>query len=273
MGDNLDKVAADQRLVRLPVRKWSRGGKTEEVLDCLVREFSVTIYLNEQEVVTLLCTPEYLEDLAVGFLVFEGMLRSPEELTSVSADYDQGKIWVRSSATDYLAEKTAKKRYLAAGGGKGTSFYSLIEAQNYRPIDTQLQIEPEQIITGMRELQARSDLFQTTGGVHSALLASPKEVILYREDIGRHNAVDKIIGHCFRQGLPPGGLMLFLSGRVSFEMLLKAARFGIPLLVSRSAPTNLAVELAKQLGVTLVGFTRGSGFNVYCHAHRIALAE
>ena len=273
MADNLDKAASDRRLVRLPVRKWSQGGKIEEVLDCLVREFSATVFLNEQEIVTLLCTPEYLEDLAVGFLVFEGMLRNQEELTSVSADYEQGKIWVKSSAADYLAERTAKKRYLAAGGGKGISFYSLIEVHNYRPINTQLQLEPEQIITGMRELQARSDLFKTTGGVHSALLAYPEEVILYREDIGRHNAVDKILGHCFRQGMSPGELMLFTSGRLSFEMLLKAARFGIPVLVSRSAPTNLAVELAEQLGITLVGFTRGSGFNVYCHAHRIALAD
>ncbi len=270
MSDNLDKIAADRRLVRRPVQKWFQGGKKEEVLDSLVREFAVTIFLNGQEVVILLCTPEYLEDLAVGFLVFEGMLRSLEELTSVSADYDQGKIWVKSSAADYLAEKTAKKRYLAAGGGKGTSFYSLTEIQSYRPINTQLQIEPEQILAGMRELQTRSDLFQTTGGVHSALLASKEQFILYREDIGRHNAVDKILGYCFRQGLSPRELILFTSGRLSFEMLLKVARFGIPLLVSRSAPTNLAVELAEQLGVTLVGFTRGSGFNVYCHESRIA---
>ncbi|NLK51529.1 MAG: formate dehydrogenase accessory sulfurtransferase FdhD [Syntrophomonadaceae bacterium] len=273
MVDNIDNTTVDFRTVRRSVQRWTREGKKEELSDCLVREFSVTIYLNEQEIVTLLCTPEYLEDLAVGFLVFEGMLRSKEELESVIADYDQGQIWVRSRASDYIAEKTVKKRYLAAGGGKGTSFYSLIDVQNCNPINAMLRIAPEQVLAGMKELQARSELFQTTGGVHSALLASKEEVILYREDIGRHNAVDKILGHCFRQGLAPGELILFTSGRLSFEMLLKVAKFGIPILVSRSAPTNLAVELAERLGVTLVGFTRGSGFNVYCHSERIAIAK
>ncbi|NLC07395.1 MAG: formate dehydrogenase accessory sulfurtransferase FdhD [Syntrophomonadaceae bacterium] len=262
-------ATADFRTAHRLVQRWSKEGKEEKFLDCLVREFKATIYLNEQEVVTLLCTPEFLEDLAVGFLVFEGILRNREELESVLADYDQGRIWVKSRASHCLAEKTLMQRYIAAGGGRGTSFDSLKNVQNCKPINSKLLIAPTQVLARMQELQTRSKLFQTTGGVHSALLASNQQVILYREDIGRHNAVDKILGYCFRQGIAVDELVLFTSGRLSSEMLLKAARGGIPILVSRSAPTNLAVELAEQLGVTLVGFTREGCFNVYCHSERI----
>jgi len=261
--------SADLRTANRIVLRWNRDGEKEEFSDCLVREFPATVYLNDQELVTLLCTPEFLEDLAAGFLVSEGMLRSKEELESIVADYEQGQVWVKSSASHFIAEKTFMKRYLTTGCGKGTSFYSLNDVQSCNPIITELMVTPEQIRSRMKDLQNRSELFQTTGGVHSASLASVEEVILYREDIGRHNAVDKILGYCFRQGLALGEMMMFTSGRLSSEMLLKVAKVGIPILVSRSAPTSLAVELAEQLGVTLVGFARGPRFNVYCHPERI----
>ena len=262
----------DKRTVQRLVRRWNRDGTTEDFLDNLVREFPATIYLNGQELVTLLCTPEYLEDLGAGFLVSEGMLRNKAELESVAADYEKGQVWVKSSASHLVAEKTFMKRYLTTGCGKGTTFYNFNDLQSCTPLEAKLRVTPEQIMARIKELQNRSELFQTTGGVHSAALASTEELILYREDIGRHNAVDKILGYSFRQGIDLSEMLLVTSGRLSSEMLLKTAKAGIPLLVSRSAPTSLAVELAEQLGVTLVGFARGPRFNVYGHAERITLS-
>ncbi|NPV89933.1 MAG: formate dehydrogenase accessory sulfurtransferase FdhD [Firmicutes bacterium] len=270
MDSITNNTAVDPLTVYRSIRRWTTEGETKEFSDCLIREFQATIYLNEKEIITLLCTPEYLEDLAAGFLVFEGALRSKADLESITADYDQGQIWVRSRASNINAERSFKKRYIASGGGKGISFNNSKDVQGCKPITSDIQITPRQVLAGMKDLQTRSMLFQATGGVHSALLASGGEVLMYRADIGRHNAVDKIIGYCFRQGFAPGELIMFTSGRMSFEMLLKTAKIGIPILVSRSAPTDLAVELAEQLGVTLVGFTRESRFNVYCHPERIA---
>lgn len=265
----MDAKEADQRTIRHLVQRWNRGASTAVFWDNLVREFPATIYLNGQELVTLLCTPEYLEDLGIGFLMSEGMLRNRAELETVTADYEKGQIWVKSSAADSIAEKTYMKRYLTTGCGKGTTFYNL---DGCTPLNAVFQLTPEQIMDRMKDLQNRSELFQTTGGVHSAALASAQELILYREDIGRHNAVDKILGYCFRQGLDLGKMLLVTSGRLSSEMLLKTAKAGISVLVSRSAPTGLAVELAKQLRVTIVGFAREPRFNIYGHAERIDLS-
>jgi FdhD protein len=259
----------DLRTVRRLIWRWNREGQKEEFSDCLVREFPATIYFNDKELVTLLCTPEFLADLAAVVLVSEGMLRSKEEVESIVADYDQGQVWVKSLVSHFIAEKTFMKRYLTTGCGKGTSFYGLNDVHSINPIISTLQVTPDLVLSRIKDLQTRSELFKTTGGVHSASLASVEEVILYREDIGRHNAVDKILGYCFRKGLAMGEMMMFTSGRLSSEMVLKVAKAGVPMIVSRSAPTNLAVELAEQIGVTLVGFARGSRFNVYSHPERI----
>ncbi|MGI6647558.1 MAG: formate dehydrogenase accessory sulfurtransferase FdhD [Bacillota bacterium] len=257
------------RTINRSVKRYYRQGRVEEFLDCLVREFPVTLYFNDHELVTLLCTPEYLEDLAVGFLVSEGLMRSREELESVVADYDKGQVWVKSSAAHFIAEKTFLKRYLTTGCGKGTSFYNLNDVQSCRPITSGLHVDLGQVLDRIKDLQTNSQLFQITGGVHSAALATAEEVILYREDIGRHNAVDKILGYCLRQGQELAERIMLTSGRLSSEMLLKVAKAGIPMVVSRSAPTDLAVELADQLGITLAGFARGPRFNVYSHPERI----
>jgi len=264
----------NQRDVRTSVRnirRYSREGIYKEEADLLIAEFAATIYLNDQELVTLLCTPGHLEDLAVGFLAAEGLLPTPEDLELVIADYHRGQIWVRSKNSPLLAERNFLKRCLTTGCGKGTTFINPGDIKEIVPLKETLKIRPEQVNLLLRELQERSELFRATGGVHSSALCSSDAFILYREDLGRHNAVDKIIGHCWRQGIDPGQYFLVTSGRISSEILLKSAKMGIQILVSRSAPTSLAVDLAEQLGVTVIGFARGGRFNVYSHPGRLKL--
>lgn len=261
----------DYRTSWRKIWRYSREGIYKEDTDLLIAEFAATIYLNDRELVTLLCTPEHLEDLAIGFLAVEGLLAKPEDLELAKADYHRGQIWVCSKGAPLATEPNFLKRCLTTGCGKGTTFFDPGKIKEIAPLYQTLKIKPEQINFLLGELQQHSELFRATGGVHSSALCSSEAFIVYREDLGRHNAVDKIIGHCWRHGIDPGQYYLVTSGRISSEILLKAAKMGIEILISRSAPTSLAVSIADQLGVTVVGFARGRRFNVYSNPERLEL--
>lgn len=250
------------------VQAWRiKGGCQEEILDPVVIEAPLTIFLNERELVTLLCTPEHMDELAVGFLYSEGLLAGAKDLQSVQVDADKGLAWVIGNEK-VLAGQTFLKRYITTGCGKGTSFYAFHDTGS-RPVISDLQVPAENLLALMRRVQQGSELFARTGGVHSTALCSAGEVLVFRDDIGRHNAADKIIGRCFLDGVTLDDKVLISSGRISSEILLKTAKAGIPVLVSRSAPTALAIEIAEQVGVTVAGFARGDRLNIYTHPQRI----
>lgn len=258
----------DPRMTKLEINRFT-SGQNETITDQVVKEVPATIFFNDREIVTLLCTPEYLEDLAVGFLASEGMLKKVEDITQVKADYQSGNIWVTTAKDRIIAEKLFLKRYITTGCGKGTSFYDAMDAQLAKPIITDLKINTEEIAGLVQALQSQSQLFKETGGVHGCALAAQGEIVIFREDIGRHNATDKILGKCFREGIPLNDKFFLTSGRVSSEILTKTAKMGIPILVSHSAPTDLAIKLAQELGVTIIGFARGKRYNVYTHPERV----
>jgi len=256
----------DQRIKE--VRAWRiKDGSREEILDSVVIEAPLTIYFNERELVTLLCTPEHMDELAVGFLRSEGLLAGREDFLSVQVDAGKGLAWV-SGKEKALAGQTFLKRYITTGCGKGTSFYAFHDTAN-KPVTSDLKVPAEELLALMRLVQQGSELFARTGGVHSAALCTVREILIFRDDIGRHNAADKIIGRCFLDDVPVGDKVFITSGRISSEILLKTAKAGIPILVSRSAPTALGIEIAEQVGVTVAGFARGSRLNIYTHPQRI----
>jgi len=244
-------------------RAWETG-------DLIVREAPLTIYLNGREFVTLLCTPELMDMLAIGFLRSEGLIRDYGEVTSLALDEEQGFVFVETQGGK-LAEELHGKRTITTGCGKGTVFFSVLDALQSKPISSALTITATQIHGLMRDLQERAVVFKQTGGVHSAALCSAEDVLYFCEDIGRHNAVDKIIGMCLRDKVTIAEKVLLTSGRISSEILVKTAKLGLPVLISRAAPTALSVELAEKLGMTLVGFVRGHNLNVYSHAGRVVL--
>lgn len=253
------------------VRKILRleGTRRTEIEDTLAAEYPLTIFLNGHEIVTTLCTPEHVDELALGFLRSEGFIRSSEGVTGLRVDLDRGLVEIEASGVSSLTEKLYGKRTISSGCGRGTVFYQASDSLQMRPISSNLQVAAASLSALMRELQRREGLYKETGAVHCAALAEADRILFFREDIGRHNAVDKVVGACFREGIPTEDKMILVTGRVSSEMLLKAAKLGIPLVASRSAPTDLAARMAEELKVTLVGFARGDRMNVYSEPWRI----
>ncbi len=253
------------------VRAWRiKEGIREEIADPVTVESPLTIYFNDSEIVTLLCTLEYSDELAVGFLCSEGFLKSRDDIKKVAVDSEAVAVRVTSRKSAVIAEQTFLKRYITTGCGKGTSFYHLSDAV-LRPIDTEFRIGSGQLLDLMTEAQRMSELFKTTGGVHSSAVCSGGKILYFREDVGRHNSVDKLIGRCFLEGIDMGDKVLLTTGRISSEILIKAAKMGVPVLASRSAPTELAVRHAEELGVTIAGFVRNRRMNIYTFPERITI--
>ncbi len=243
--------------------------KTEKFKDRVVEEKPVTIYLNDQEFVTLMCTPEKLDYLTLGFLRSEGFIKDREDVLSLKVDEEKGTVEVKTREPGELAEKLFGKRTITSGCGKGSIFFNVLDSLTSRPVESEIYLSPAEVFYLMKELQKRAELFKLTGGVHSSAIASKEGILFFCEDLGRHNAVDKLLGECLAKDIYLEDKMLITSGRLSSEILLKSAKIGVPILLSRSAPTSLSVELAKKLGITMVGFIRGKRMNVYAGEWRI----
>ena len=239
-----------------------------EIEDTVVREFPLTIVLNDQELVTMLCSPANQKELAVGFLYSEGLIETREEIKNVTLHEGTGVIRVETEGGDELAHEVLFSRLITSGCGRGASFYNATDVTG-KKVESLLQVSVNEILALTRDFQHRSETYRATGGVHSAAMCDTKNVLVFSEDIGRHNAMDKVFGECLLKGIATDDRLVITSGRISSEILLKVARRNIPVLVSKSAPTNLGVKMANELGVTLVGFVRGKRANVYTNTWRI----
>lgn len=258
-----------EMVTSLPVTRYRKGAFAGGT-DSVVRESPVTLFLNDREFVTLVCSPGSLEELAVGFLCSEGILKERGDLKGISINAEEGLIWVET-AGEAAAEETFLKRFITTCCGRGrASFYFINDARGAAPVASSLRVTPEEIFHLSGELEKSSQLFRETGGAHGAALCARDRLVCFYEDIGRHNAVDKIFGRCFMDGVDFSDKILLISGRISSEILIKVARMGTPVIVSRAAPTDLAVSLAGELGITVVGFAREERLNIYCHAGRVA---
>jgi len=245
------------------------GNGVSVARDIVVKESPITLYLNDKEFTTLICSPVYLKELAVGFLCSEGILQKREDLKDISVNETAGLIWVET-LNPSPAEQAFLKRYITTCCGRGGAlFYFLNDVRNLNPVKSEFSLTGEQALVLSEQLEKNTVLFRSTGGTHGAALCSGTEVLWTFEDIGRHNAVDKVFGRCFLEEVPIADKLMVFSGRVSSEILIKIARLGIPILIARGAPTDLALEMAKELGVTVVGFARGDKLNIYTHGHRI----
>ncbi|TET26984.1 formate dehydrogenase accessory sulfurtransferase FdhD [Candidatus Aerophobetes bacterium] len=249
-----------------------RQGKRKVKLDIAVEEVPLTIFLDGRELVTLLSSPKDLNYLAVGFLYSEGLVKNREEIESLIFEKDKNIIRVKTKKKKKERPDSTRKVKKLIPSGCGTAANisgNLFKIGEYKRLDSKLTISSDEIIELMRKLQHRSRLYRSTGGVHSAALASREDILIFSEDIGRHNAVDKVLGHCILDGIPLDDKVTLTSGRVSSEIVLKVARANIPIIISRSAPTMLGAKLASHLGVTLVGFARGRRMNIYTHEERV----
>ena len=239
----------------------------KQVEDTVVTEFHLTIVLNNRELVTLLCSPAKLDFLTIGFLYSEGLINSKDIIKDIVLDPERGIIDVTTKEPIKSPEDILSRRIIASSGGKGASSLSAVHPRSR--IDSQIHISPPEVLNLIQEFVHHSELFAATGGVHSAALCDTKAILVFSEDIGRHNAIDKIFGECIVKDIPTHNRLLITSGRVSSEILLKVAKRNIPILISKSAPTNLGVKLANDSGITLIGFVREKRMNVYTHTWRL----
>jgi FdhD protein len=238
--------------------------------DLVAVEFPLTIMLDNQELVTVLCSPLNLKYLAVGFLFSEGLLKDKNDIKKVVIDERKGVAWVETNGNTEINAEVMHKRLITSGCGRGAAFYSFADAQSSAQVESGVKIDSSETCALVNEFQHRSEVHKATHGVHSAALCDTQNMLLFSDDIGRHNAVDKIFGECILEGIQTNDRIIMVSGRISSEMLLKVARRNIPVVVSVAAPTSMGVKLANDLGITLIGLVRGKRMNVYSGAWRVA---
>lgn len=224
-------------------------------------ERDLTVYVNLRELVTILCTPTKLNFLVLGFLYSEGIISGMGDVMMMRVCDEESEVDVRLTKTDL---EIPTKRRLTSGCGGGSSFTT----QGQR-VDSTLEATPAEVLSLMKQLQEKMDLYRFSGGVHASALADANNLLVVAEDIGRHNTLDKIQGECLLTGLQTKDRLLLSTGRISSEMLLKAARMQVPIIVSRHSPTGSAVLLARDLGIALVGRVRGNRLSVYSHPERL----
>ncbi|CAM3767231.1 formate dehydrogenase accessory sulfurtransferase FdhD [Mesobacillus thioparans] len=244
-------------------------GQFQDVEDVIVNEFPLTIFVNEMEFATMVCTPTHFEEMVVGFLASEGVIRSYNDIHSLSIDESRGYAYVMLKVNMTTNQEYYSKRFIGSCCGKSRQFYFHNDARTAKTSMSKTRITAAQSIELMNQMQNNSQVFLETGGVHNAALCSPEEIIAVRTDIGRHNALDKLYGYSILNRVPVRNKIIVFSGRISSEVLLKAAKIGVGIVLSKSAPTDLAIKLAKDLNITAVGFIRGKSFNVYSCPERI----
>lgn len=245
----------------------------EGVIDAVASELPVRLIVNNEQLVTLLCTPAELEELAVGFLLSEGLLAKKDSIRNLEVIEKEMAVRVELSDIPADFKKMFEKRTISSGCGKGITFTSYRPGSDRR-IDVKGHIVTiEEIRKLLHTFRSISKLYLETGGVHSAGLSDGREILFFSEDIGRHNAVDKLIGKAFLKSIPVENKILITSGRVTSEIMTKAGRNRFPVLISRAAPSCMAVSYAEDMGITLVGFARGDRMNIYTWPNRIKISS
>jgi FdhD protein len=234
-----------------------KGTAVEEIAGEVVREQPLSVFVNGEKFLTLLCSPMSLEALVVGYLWMEKVIADAGEVTALVVSPVDG----RAEVTLTHPVTLPTERILTSGCGGGITFR--IDHRLFPRLDSRLRVRPAELAARMKDLFGAAVHYQRSRGIHGAALADRARLLVVAEDVGRHNAVDKVKGEALLRGLPTEDLILLSTGRISSEMLLKAARMGVPVVASRTSPTEMAVGLAEQLGITVCGYVRPDGLNVY----------
>lgn len=262
----------DETVESVPVVRISPQSVTETDLD-VIREAPVTLFVQDKQVVTLLTILKDLPALAVGFLFSEGWIRERSDILDLRVERDQGIVRIQLKEVPPLTERFLEKRLIGSSCGKATSFYNVLDAMHCKPVESPFRVSASHILTWMKEMLRQAPLYRRTRSTHNVSLYGIHGKILNEEDIGRHNAVDRILGRCLLDDIPPSETVMLTTGRLSSEMVIKAARLGVPVLASRSATTTLAISLAERLNMTLLASVRGESLTVHTRSHRILLEQ
>lgn len=244
------------------------GGTVRTATEKVVREVPVSVHVNASEYAVLMATPTELEALAVGFLLGEGVMTHATRLEGIEVEC---KEWIVRVQLGGEYDSTRKRGLVTSGCAAVALFKGAFDFVGVGRVRSRLRLGAAVVRKLMGEMVKRCGTYRETGGIHSAAIAHRAGIVLFGEDVGRHNAVDKVTGRAYLDGLDLSDKVLLCTGRISSEILVKAARRGVPVVVSRTAPTDLSVRLAGKLGITLVGFVRGGNVSVYAGTGRITV--
>jgi len=240
------------------------GEQVEEILHEVIEEIPYALFVNGRHMMTAMMSPADLEDFVTGFLFTEQVIKGPEEIESIRVEKNRISV-----ITTNLFRVAGQKKTILSGCGGSASY---IDAEKLPKIQSCLSLETG-FIAEMIKNTLDSDLHKMTGGTHIVALAGTQGIITVAEDIGRHNALDRVIGYALRNEIDRSMAFIIVSGRVSSEMARKCLVANIPVIVSRGATTTLAVDVAGKNGLTVIGFARGSKMNVYTHGERIRVTR
>jgi len=243
-------------------------GKKENLKDIVTDEVFLTIHVNEKELLTLLCSPDNLKELSIGFLFSAGLINSLDDIENIFVNTKNMTSHITLKEKN-INENIIFKRVYTSGCGRGMLFYNVLDLSRQKSVTKNSRFHSEKITELMRTFEKKSITYKKTGGVHCAALCDEENILAFCEDIGRHNAIDKVIGDTLYKNLNMEELIVLTSGRISSEVMFKVQKMGSAVIISRGAPTGLAVQLADKWNVTLVGFVRGHRMNVYTAKERI----
>jgi FdhD protein len=256
----------DDPRLSVSVRGIDHNGQPIEAT--VVTERPLTLFLNAQEIVTMMTIGDRPELLAVGYLLNQNMLRTDDEITSVEYHDDIATVVVRTRRQTNFEDKL-KKKTQTSGCAQGTAFGDLMEELDTITLDPKARIKTSWLYQLTRKINTQPSLYLKAGAIHGCVLCRAGEPLVYMEDVGRHNAVDKIAGYMFLEQVPPDDKIFYTTGRLTSEMVIKTVKMRIPILVSRSGFTAWGVELARKAGLTLIGRARGKRFVALAGEHRI----
>jgi len=255
----------DPRLTRRVTGVDHTGARIEASVTV---ERPLTLYLNGQEIVTMMTILDRPEDLALGYLLNQNMLKRGDTVTAVEYDDDLQVVVVRTDRrTDF--EEKLKKKTLTSGCAQGTAFGDLMEDFEQARLPATAEIRTSWLYRLLHRINTLPTLYLEAGAIHGCALCVQDRPLVYMEDVGRHNAVDKIAGWMFRNACDPADKIFYTTGRLTSEMVIKTVRMGIPILISRSGFTAWGVELARQVGLTLIGRCKGKRFVALSGEERI----
>jgi FdhD protein len=232
-------------------------------------EHPLTLYVDKQEVVTLMTLGAAPEALAIGFLRNQRLVDSIEEIVSVQVDWDVNAVAVTTRGGLVDLEKKTEKRTATTGCGQGTVFGDLMADIESIKLDDSLRVDEETLFALLNAMRMHESIYKQAGAVHGCALAKGSEILTFVEDVGRHNAVDAIAGWMWLEGIEGGDKIFYTTGRLTSEMVIKAAQMGIPVLVSRSGLTKMGHEIASQVGLTMIGRAVGKHYLLFTGAHRV----
>lgn len=255
----------DPRLVRKVVGV-DQDGKPVET--SVVMERPLTLFLNGQEIVTMMTIGDHPNYLAVGYLLNQNMLRAGDKVTAIEYDEDLETVVVRTDRRTNF-EKKLRKKTLTSGCAQGTVFGDLMEKFDEIKLPAEAVLRTSWLYQLTKKINTAPSLYLAAGAIHGCVLCEEDRPLVYMEDVGRHNAVDKIAGYMHLHGIPPDGKIFYTTGRLTSEMVIKTVQMRIPILVSRSGFTAWGVDLARRAGLTLIGRAKGKRFVALAGESRI----